>query len=462
MKQLPSFPPSNLVTGSFFSQPGDFVLRDVVKNGKSILYAGYYFQIIKTGGNEYYTGLKPNETNNKIRSKTFDTSTDPVTEIPNGGVDSNERLLTFESISSVSSTTGLRVPSNHSIVKEIKPEFYYNYVIPRFFAYNTGKKIYRETNYESYVAISTKDIKWDYINWEVKAVYGGWGINYFTKPTNLSRTYSVSEQNPPYSSLYSTNKLKILAIEKGYVFKTPVPTPPPSPLQGISYVDINSKNPWPGFSIWYCNNYGGGSFQNSYFTLANALGPISNDFFNSSPNSIPTPPSSVTGNNIVRTYYNTDNPSIPLNVRFYLFNNKFEPQVNIKEINSNFKNTNNTPTDIDAFLYLAAPVIKNVSPDPSGTSLSSVTIYRPPFEENILYNKVLSNISEIFLNDSKYNHNPNYSLQSISNKLVYKSSGEPYRGKFCKDFEGRYWDGLMPFSGFNTPIAGKNELIVIT
>ena len=293
-------------------------------------------------------------------------------------------------------------------------------------------------------------------------MYGGWGINYFTKPTNLSRTYSVSEQNPPYSSLYSTNKLKILAIEKGYVFKTPVPTPPPSPLQGISYVDINSKNPWPGFSIWYCNNYGGGSFQNSYFTLANALGPISNDFFNSSPNSIPTPPSSVTGNNIVRTYYNTDNPSIPLNVRFYLFNNKFEPQVNIKEINSNFKNTNNTPTDIDAFLYLAAPVIKNVSPDPSGTSLSSVTIYRPPFEENILYNKVLSNISEIFLNDSKYNHNPNYSLQSISNKLVYKSSGEPYRGKFCKDFEGRYWDGLIPFSGFNTPIAGKNELIVIT
>jgi hypothetical protein len=145
MQQLPSFPPSNLITGSLFSKPGDFILRDIIKNSRPVLYTGPYFKIIKTGGEEYYTGLKPNETNNKIRSKTFDTSTDPVTEIPNGGVDSNERLLTFESISSVSSTSDLRVPSNHSIVKEIKPEFYYNDVIPRFFAYNAGNRIYRET-----------------------------------------------------------------------------------------------------------------------------------------------------------------------------------------------------------------------------------------------------------------------------------------------------------------------------
>jgi hypothetical protein len=466
MRQLPSFPPSNLITGSLFSKPGDFILRDIIKNSKPVLYTGPYFKIIKTGGEEYYTGLRPNEPQNKTRSKTFDTSTSPVTEIPNGGVDSNERLLTFESISSVSSTTGLRVPSNHSIVKEIKPEFYYNDVIPRFFAYNAGNRIYRETNYESYVGISTKDIKWDYINWEVKAVYGGWGINYFTpkiSSSTLKQTNIIDlNQNPPYSSLYINNKLKILAIEKGYIFKTPVP-PPPTPLRGISYVDGNSKNPWPGFSIWYCNNYGG-SFQNSYFTLANSSGPISNDFFDISPITPPLPPSLVTGNNIVRTYYNAknDDPSIPLSVRFYPFNNKFEPQVNIKEVNSNFKNTNNIPTDINAFLYLAAPVIKNVSPNPSGTSLGVITTYKPSTEETITYNNVLSNISEIFLNDSKYIHNPNYSLQSVKDKLVYKSTQIPYRGKFCKDFEGRYWDGLMPFSGFNTPIAGKNELIVIT
>ena len=462
MKQLPSFPPSNLVTGSFFSQPGDFVLRDVVKNGKSILYTGPYFQIIKTGGDEYYTGLKPNETNNKIRSKTFDTSTNPFSEIINGGVDSNERIIPFVSTGVSSPTTGLREPFIHNIVKEIKPEFYYNYVIPRFFAYNAGKKIYRETNYESYLGITQKKTEWDFINWEVKTVYGGWGINYFTKPLNTT-TFdpTTSNQNPPYSNLYTSNKLKILAIEKGYVFKAPIPPPPKSPLQGISYIDENSKNPWPGFSIWFCNSYGG-TFQNSYYTLTNSSGPISNDFFNILPNTPPQPQSITTGNNIIRKYYDRDDSSIPLSIRYYNFNNNFEPKVNITEINSNLKNSNNIPTDIKAFLYLAAPVISNVNPDPSGTVLGNIVIYRPSFTDILAYNRVASNISEIFLNDSKYNHNPNYSLQSISNKLVYKSSGEPYRGKFCKDFDGRYWDGLMPFTGFNSPIAGKNELIVLT
>ena len=436
--------PSQLVTGSFQAKPGEFVLRDF--NGP-IQYIGPYFYIQKTGAKEYYTGLEPNAPDNELRSSNSKNLSTGKTQ----SFTSNHPLVTFGEVG-LTTTSGKFEPKKYDISSIIKLEYFYNGYIPRFFARRIIDNVYRETDYTSFTNIKKRNADWDYKNWEVKEVFGGWGINYFFKNPTQFKTITGTPELPLYNNLYTENKIKILAIDKGETFNSSLSIGPTLGTSGISSKDENSTNPWPGFKEWYCNRYGI-NFEEKYFTLQSQDGIfISNDKLNN-PLTVSKP--STVAKKI--TYYNQDTPTIPLRSRYYLYNNQYSTLPGTTEIGGANKIIG-TPRDVKAFLYLATPIINDVNPATS-TTLDVKKVYSPDLSITREYNKnTLCNISEIFLRYPSNKSNPNSQLQKNPPKLINPKTKKEHIGPFCKDFDGNYWDGLVPPNGFNDKIAGDTIL----
>ena len=430
----PRYNLSNLITGSN-AIVGEFVLRDIIG---PIQYTGPYYTYINSGGKEYYTGKYPNFRNDNGKGKNLSNGT----EIKVG---SNYRLLEF-SEAGITSTSKFE-PVLYDISKDINAVHYYNGVIRRFFARRISDDTYRETNYTSFDGITKKDSQWDFNNWEVKEVFDGWKVNYYVSQPSPSSTL-----NQFLNTVYTSNKNAILAIDKGFTFPPLSKSTTPASSGTPPTNDTNSSTPWPKFKEWYCNQYGG-NFRESYYVIKDQNGNyISNPSY-MSPGLIPStsPPTATSV-----TFYKKDEPSIPLNVRFYSFVQKETILSGIKLINTLSQDNAEKAEDIPdsyPFLYLATPVVRDVRPN-SPNSLDTTKSFglgNPPpgfLEKKIYGEDNLCYISEIFLGDTnKYPHNPNSPLQ------LHPPNFKDYKGIFCKSVDGKFHAQLVPYNGFNIKLS---------
>ena len=482
MSQIPPPPPynpSNLITGSRTNVSDRFVFQ----NAADQEYIGFYYTIVKSGGNEYYTGESPSKPNNEKVSTVRSISTGNI--IP-GGCTSNLRILTF-SERGLSTPGQLLEPTPHNFLNDLLPENFQNNQAARFFAYNKTTNIFRETDYISYDKISKKDPNWDFTNWEVKTVYNGWKINFFNlklfEEIEFSKGISTIQYYPQASN-YLANKLAMLAIQFGYKFPPPTTPAPKSPVGGIIIPDPNSTNPWPGFVNWYYRENDEAPLS-YFFTMQRPDGSYIDNSLISSPSlsATPSPQSTPTTSlKITFTFYSGNDPKIPLNVRFYTYN-KFQENDNIIPnlanvfLNTNNRNTRNSPFkdsttgrgDGNSFLKGNAPVWQDVSIAPSGNLLktSKLTSWNKNFflDENNEIFQGTSNLSEIFLNNPRYKGNPNAKALADQNKLyIQDASGNlvPYKGPFCKNVQGKYYSSNLPLATLYTQgYQSSKELVYI-
>jgi len=476
--KAPSYNTSNLITGSRITANSDDIF--VLDQYRNITYYGDYYTIIKSGNKEYYTGKEPNILKNETYCTVINQTTDVryTGNYPSSNGDprpaSNIRLFSLKSTGVITSAGALREPKQYDFGALILPEHYYNNAAPRFFARHIKDNTYRETDYTSYVGIQEKKSDFDFKNWEVKTVYKGWQLNFFNYGTFQDRAFSQSTPDGyfhPQSGCYTGNKLKMLAIEKGFVY-APDPSVKPSPLSGIIEPDPNSDTPWPGFCDWYCQKYGE-SMTHYYSTIQNSDGSYrSNSYFISPKSPIASVNDLNDDSNIIITYYRKDDPKIPLNVRFYVFNKYTQPEVpdviyvsgssapirgNTVINGSLNKATFEYPSDDVSFLKYCAAVIDDVYVNKDGKELlpSKKEEYKTPkfqFDFIPLFANT-TNLSEIYLNESKFKGNPNAKALSVKDNLWKFNNGkyEKYSGPYCVTIQGKYWSGNIYSPGYTPP-----------
>jgi hypothetical protein len=409
--KISTYPPASIVTGSrAIGSPSGFVFLNPTTGGWDN-YVGPYWKVSNRGSFIRYTGDRPYAPKNEDKS--------------NPQTPSNIRLLSLSELG-VPGPKG-KDPLLYKFSTGAIAEDWRVGRAARFFAYNPTTGEFRETDFNSYEGIRSKNSQFNFTDWKVKVLYFGWIINGLK------------------ADVYYQNKMKIFCLDQGL----PIPyekgvTPVPASL--TSLVDPNSSDPWPGFKEWFTQ----GTWQNKYTYLKDKkTGQISNCPFHVGSSALR--PSSGPEETLAYDGNGPDPLESTPKAKWFVYNLgtiNFQGNILVQG------DTKLVTEDEFSFLELYAPVVDDVLLDPAfapnnvlSTTPSSTLLKNDQYNEQLKKQSITShNISEIFLPNGKSGsgtlYNPNSPLVKKRPNLFYKKNNQPYpTGPFCKTIEGNFYTG---------------------